>query len=147
MTIKCFIEYSNNMVGIYKNIEEYNSNKKRKILFTFNDMIAVVFTNKKLNPIVTELFIRRTKLNNSLVFIARSYFAVQKNKIKHFSFFITESYFAVPKNTRLNSTRYFVMKIPNKWELQQIAFNHSSDIDFKVCRNLFKKCIAKPYSF
>ena len=49
MTIKLFIEYSNNMVGIYKNNEEYNSNKKRKILFTFDDMIAVVFSNKKLN--------------------------------------------------------------------------------------------------
>ena len=87
MTIKLFTEYSNNMVGIYKNIEEYNSNKKRKILLTFDDMIAVVFSNKKLNPVVTELFIRQTKLNNSLVFIARSYFAVQENKIKRFSFF------------------------------------------------------------
>ena len=147
MTIKLFIEYSNNMVGIYKNNEEYNSNKKRKILFTFDDMIAVVFSNKKLNPIVTELFIRRPKINNSLASITWSYFAVQKNKIKHFSFFITESYFAVPKNIRLNSTHYVIMKIPNKCELQQIAFNHSLDNDFKVFKNLFKKCIAKPYSF
>ena len=84
--------------------------------------------NKKLNPIVTELFIRGRKLNISLVFI-------------------TQSYFAVPKNIRLNSTHYFVMKIPNKRELQQIAFNHSSDIDFQNFMNLYEKCTAKPYSF
>ena len=53
----------------------------------------------------------------------------------------------VPKNTRLKSTHYFVMKIPNKRELQQIAFNHSSDIEFKVFVNLYKKRSAKPYSF
>ena len=72
-----------------------------------------MLSNKKLNPIVTELFIRGRKLNISLVFI-------------------TQSYFAVPKNIRLNSTHYFVMKIPNKRELQQIKFNHSSDIPFKT---------------
>ena len=91
-------------------------------------MIADMLSNKKLNPIVTELFIRGRKLNISLVFI-------------------TQSYFAVPKNIRLNSTHYFVMKIPNKRELQQIAFNHSSDIDFQDFMNLYKKCTAKPYSF
>ena len=83
--------------------------------------------NKKLNLIVTELFIKGRKLNISLVFI-------------------TQSYFAVPKNIRLNSTHYFIMKIPNKQELQQIAFNHSSDIDFKDFMNLYKKCTIKPYS-
>ena len=61
-------------------------------------------------------------------------------------FFITQSYFAVPKNIRLNSTHYFVMKIPNKRKLQQIAFNHSSDIDFQDFMNLYKKYTAKPYS-
>ena len=116
------------MDDIYKNIEEYNPNKKRKILIVFDDMIADMLSNKKLNPIVTELFIRGRKLNISLVFI-------------------TQSYFAVPKNIRLNSTHYFIMKIPNKQELQQIAFNHSSDIDFKDFMNLYKKCTAKPYSF
>ena len=125
---KAFIEYSNDMDDIYKNIEEYNPNKKRKILIVFDDMIADMLSNKKLNPIVTELFIRGRKLNISLVFI-------------------TQSYFAVPKNIRLNSTHYFIMKIPNKQELQQIAFNHSSDIDFKDFMNLYKKCTAKPYSF
>ena len=84
--------------------------------------------NNKLNPIVTELFIRGRKLNICLVFI-------------------TQSYFAVPKNIRLNSTHYSVMKIPNKRELQQIVFNHSSHIDFQDFMNLYRKCTAKPYSF
>ena len=96
---------------IYKNIEQ-NLNKKCKILIIFDDMIADIIINKNLNPVVTELFIRGRKLNISLVFI-------------------TKSYFAQPKNIRLNSMHYFIIKIPNKRELQQIAFNHSSDIDFK----------------
>ena len=57
------------MDDIYKNIEEYNPNKKRKILIVFDNMIADMLTNKKLNPAVTELFIRGKKLNISLVFI------------------------------------------------------------------------------
>ena len=120
---KAFIEYSNDMDDICKNIEEYNPNEKRKILIVFEDMIPDMLRNKKLNPILIELFIRGRKLNISLVFI-------------------TQSYFAVSKNIRLNSMHYFVMKIPNKRELQQIAFNHTSDIDFKDL-----KCTVKPYSF
>ena len=116
------------MNDIYKNFEEHNLNKKRKILIVFDDMIADMFSIKKLNSIVTELFIADRKLNISFVFI-------------------TQSYFAVPKNIRLNSTHYFIMKIPNKRKLQQIAFNHSSDIDFKDFFNLYKKSTAKPYSF
>ena len=92
-----------------------------KILIVFDDMIADILNNKKLNPIVTKLFIRGRKLNISLVFI-------------------TQCYFAVLKNIRLNSTHYVVMKIPNKREFQQIAFNHSSDIDFRDFMNLYKKC-------
>ena len=95
---KPFIECSNDMDGICENIEEYNPNKKRKILFVFEYMIADMLSNKKLNPIVIELFIRGRKSNISLIFI-------------------TQSYFAVPKNIRLNSTHYFVIKIPNKQEL------------------------------
>ena len=53
----------------------------------------------------------------------------------------------LPKNIRLNATHYFVMKIPNKREHQQIMFNHSSDIDFQDFMNLYKKCTAKPYAF
>ena len=96
---KSFTECSNDMDNIYKNIEEYHPNKNRKTLIAFDDMIADMLTNKKLNPIVTELIIRERKLNISLVFI-------------------TQSYFEVPKNIRLNSTHCFVMKIPNKRELQ-----------------------------
>ena len=66
---KAFIEYSNDMDDIYKNIEEYNPNKKRKILIVFDDMIADMLSNKKLNPIVTELFIRVRKLNVYLVLL------------------------------------------------------------------------------
>ena len=123
---KAFIEYSNDMDYFYKNITEYNPNKKRRILIVFDDMIADMLSNKKLNPIVTELFIRGRKLNISLVFI-------------------TQSYFTVPKNNRLNSTHYFLMKIPNKREPQQVAFNHSSDIDFQDLINLYKKCTAEPF--
>ena len=106
------------MDDIYKNIEEYNSNKKRKILIVFDDMIADMISNKKLNPILTELIIRSRKLNISLTFI-------------------TQSYFPVPKNIRLNSTYYVIMKILNKREFQQIAFNHSSGIGFKDFMNLY----------
>ena len=113
------------MDDIYKNIEEYNLNKKRKVLIVFDDMIADMLSNKNFNPIVTELFIRGKKLNISLVFI-------------------TQSYFAGLKNIRLNWTHYFVMKIPNKRKLQQIACNHSSDIDFQDFMNLYKKWTAKP---
>ena len=87
-----------------------------------------MINNKKLNPVVTELFIRGRKLNISIVFI-------------------TQSYFKVPKDLRLNSTHFFILKIPNKRELQQIALNHSFDIDFKAFMKIFKKCTAKPYSF
>ena len=93
-----------------------------------HDMIADMLSNKKLNPTVTELFIRGRKLKISLVFL-------------------TQSYFAVPKYISLISTYYFVMKIANKRELQQIKFDHSLDIDFQNFMNLYKKCTAKPYSF
>ena len=91
------------------NIDEYNVDKERKIFIVFDDMIADVINNKKLNSIVTELFIRDRELNISFVFIARSYFKV-------------------PKDFILNCTHLFIMKIPNKRELQQIVPNHSSDI-------------------
>ena len=64
------------MDDIYKNIEEYNPNEKRKILIVFGNMIADMFCNKKLNPIETELFFRCRKLNISLLIITQSYFAV-----------------------------------------------------------------------
>ena len=123
-----FVEYSNDMQDVYKNIEEYNTDKERKVLIAFDDMIADMINNKKLNSIITELFIRGRKLNISLVFI-------------------TQSYFKVPKDVRLNSTHFFIMKIPNKRELQQIALNHSSDINSKDFIKIYKKYTAEPYSF
>ena len=116
---KAFIEYSNDMHDVYGNINYYNPDKENKILIVFNDMIADMINNKKLNSIVTELFIRGRKLNISLVFI-------------------TQSYFKVPKDVRLNTTHFFIMKIPNKRELQQIAINHSSDINTKDFANIYK---------
>ena len=125
---KTFIEYFNDMHKVYKNIDNYNPKKENKILKVFDDMIADMIKNKELNSIVTELFIRGRKLNISLVFI-------------------TQSYFKVPKNVRNNSTHFFIMKIPNKRELQQIAINHSSDINTKDFIEIYRKCTDKPYSF
>ena len=122
------MEYSNDMQDVYKNIEDYNLIKKRKILIAFDDMIADMINNNKLNPIVAELFIRSRKPNISVVFV-------------------TQSYFKVPKDVRLNSKHFFIMKISNKRELQQIALNHSSDIDFKDFMNIYKRCTTEPYSF
>ena len=125
---KAFTEYSNDIQDAYKNIDKYNTDKERKILIVFDDMIADMINNKKLNSIVTELFIRGRKLNISLVFI-------------------TQSYFKVPKDVRLNSTHFFIMKIPNKRELQQIALNHSSDINSKDFIKIYKKCTNVRYFF
>ena len=108
---KDFIGYSNDIQDVYKNIEEYNPRRKRKVLIIFDDMIADMISIKKFNPVLIELFIRSRKLNISL------------NFIKQF-------YFSAPKNIRLNSMYYFVVKIPNKRDLHQIAIDHLSDIDF-----------------
>ena len=88
---KAFIDYSNDMEDVYKNINEYIIDKKCKILIVFNDMIANVINNKNLNSIVTELFIRGRKVKISLVFI-------------------TQSYFKIPKDIRLNNTHFFYHK-------------------------------------
>ena len=77
---KAFIEYSNDMDINYKNMEEYNPNKKRKILFVFDDMIADMLGNKTLNLIVIELIIRGRKLNISPVFITQSYLILSYKK-------------------------------------------------------------------
>ena len=125
---KAFVEYSNNMQDVYKNIEYYNPIKKRKVLIVFDHMIAYMINNQKLNPIVTELFIRGRKINISIVFIM-------------------QSYFNVPKDVRLNSTHFLIMKIPHKRELQQTGLNHLSDIDFKDFRKIYTKYTKEPYSF
>ena len=91
-------------------------------------MIADMIKNKELNSIVKELFIRGRKLNISLVFI-------------------TQSYFKVPKDVRLNTSHFFIMKIPNKRDLWQIAINHSSDINTGDFIEIYRKCTDNPYSF
>ena len=85
-------------------------------------------TNKKFQSIIKELFIRCRKLNISLVFI-------------------TQSYFSVPKDVRLNSAHYLIMKINNRKELQNIAINHSADINYKDFIKIYRECIKEPYSF
>ena len=113
------------LTKILKNIIQ---EKKRKVLVVFDDMIPDMINNKKLNPIVTELFIRSRTLNISIVCIKKSYFRVLKD-------------------VRLNSTHFFIIEIPNKRELQQIPANHSSDIDFTNFMKIYKKFTAEPYSF
>ena len=75
---KAFIDYLNGMNDIYKNNKEYNPNKKRKKSIVFDDMIADILSNKKLNPKLTDVFIRGRKLSISLAFITQSSFAVQR---------------------------------------------------------------------
>ena len=83
--------------------------EEKNVFIVFDDMIAHMVHNRKLNPIVNELFIRGRKLSISLVFIM-------------------QSYFKVPKDVRLNPKQDFVMKIPSERELQQIAIIRSLDI-------------------
>ena len=124
---KAFIEYSNDMQDVYKNIDEYNTDKERKILIVFDDIIADMINTKKLNSIVTELFIRGRKLNVSFVFI-------------------TQSYFKVPKDARLNSTHFFIMKIPNKKELQQISLIHQT-LTLKIVSRYTKNVLLNDILF
>ena len=126
---KAFIDYSQTVGDVYENLEDYNPTEKRRVLIVFDDMTAVMESNKKLSPIVSELFLRGRKLNISLGFIS-------------------ESYFKVPKTVILNATHYFIMKIPNKRELQRqiIASDHSSDIDYKDFMKSYKEYPKESYS-
>ena len=116
------------MNDVYANINNYNPSRNRKILIVFDDMIAGIMANKMFQSIIKELFIRCRKINISLVFI-------------------TQSYFSAPKDVRLNSTRYFIMKINNKRELQNIAISYSADIDYKDFMKIYTECIKEPYNF
>ena len=91
-------------------------------------MIADFMTNKKFQSIIKELFIRCRKLNISLAFI-------------------TQSYFSVPKDVRLNSSHYLIMRINNRKELQNIAINHSADLDYKDFMKIYRECMKELYSF
>ena len=123
-----FIECSNTMDDVYENIHDYNSSRKRKILIAFDYMITDIMTNKKFQAIVKELFIRCRKLNISLVFII-------------------QSYFFVPKDVRLNPIHYLIMKINSERELQNIAINHSADIDYSDFIKIYRECTKEPYNF
>ena len=116
------------MKGVFEYIDEYNVDKENKILVVFDDLITDLINNKKLNSVLTELFIRGIKLNISLVFI-------------------TQSYFQIPKDVRLNTSHFFITKIPNKRELQQIALNRLSDISSKDLITFHKKYTSESYSF
>ena len=116
------------MNDVYENINDYNSSRKKKILIVFDDMITYIMTNKKFQAIIKELFMRCRKLNISLIFIM-------------------QSYFSVPKDVRLNSTHYLIMKINNKRELQNIAINHSADIDYQDFIKIYREYTKELYIF
>ena len=116
------------MQDVNKNTDGYNVDKERTVLIVFDDMIADMINNKKLNSVITELFARGRKLDICLVFI-------------------TQSYFNVAKDVRLSSTHFLIMKIPNKRELQQIALNYSLGIDSKNFIKIYKRYTAEPCSF
>ena len=122
-----FIEYSNDMNDVFTNIDDYNKQRKRKILIIFDDMIADIMNNKNFKAIVKELFIRCRKLNVSIVFI-------------------THSFFRTPKDVRFNSRHYIIMKIQNKKELQSIAQENCGDIDLKDFLNMYQKFTNDLYS-
>ena len=125
---RAYIEYSNDMRDVYKNISFYNPDRDNNNLTIFDGMIADMINNKKLNSIVAELFIRGRKLNIYFVFI-------------------TQSYFEVPKNVRLNTTHFCIMKIPDKREFKQISQNHSPNINAKNVIKTHEKYTAEPYCF
>ena len=91
-------------------------------------MIADIMDNRRFQAIIKELFIRCRKLNISIVFI-------------------TQPYFFVPKDVKLNSTHYLIMKIKNIREIQNIAINHSADIDYNDFIKIYRKCTKEPYNF
>ena len=104
-----------------ENNNEKIQDKERKILIVFAHMIVGMLSSKKLVLLVNEIFIRGGKLK--------------------FSVFIKQSYFAELKSIRLNFTNYFIKKIPNKQELRQIVFNHSSDIGYGDFMYLYKNTL------
>ena len=116
------------MQDVYKNIEDYNQGKKRKVLIVFDDMIADIINNTKVQTIVTEQYITGRKLNISICSIKQTYFKISKD--------IT-----------LNTTHFFITKILNKREFQQIALNHSSDIDFKDFIKTYKHALQNHIHF
>ena len=119
-----FIEYLNIMDDVYSNIDDYNPERKIKVLIVFDDMIADIMTNKKFQAIIKELFIRCKKLNISLAFIS-------------------QSYFSVPKEVRLNSTHYLIMRIHTRRDYNKLPLIIQQILTTKIYRN----CTKEPYSF
>ena len=126
--LNAFIEHSSTMDDVFENFEDYNTKRKRKVLIVFDDMISHVMSNKKAQQVLQELFIRCRKLNISLCFF---------NSVL----------FQSPKDERLNCTHYIISKLNNKRELQNIAINHSADIDYKDFVNIYRDCTKKRYNF
>ena len=126
--LNAFIECSNTMDDVYDNIDDYNSNRKRKNQIVFDDMIADIMTNKKFKDIIKELFIKCRKLNILLAFI-------------------TLSYFSVPKIVKTNAVHYLIMKINNKRELQDIPINSSANIDYKDFIKIYRVYRRTVYFF
>ena len=123
-----FIEYSNSMGDILTDIEDYNKKRKRKVLIIFEDMISHVMSDKKAQQILKDLFVRCRKLNIS-------------------PYFLTQSYFSVSKDVRLNCTHYILFKLNNRRELQNIAINHSAEIDYKDFIKIYRVCTKEPFNF
>ena len=116
------------MDDILPNIEDYNKKRRRKVLILFDDMISYVMSNKNVQKILKDLFIRCRKLNISLCFL-------------------TQSYFSVPKDVRLNCTHYILFKLNNKRELQNIAINHSADIDYDDFIKIYRQSTKDSFNF
>ena len=123
-----FFKCPNSMDDILSNIEDYNNKRRRKVLVIFDDMISHVMSDKKAQQILKDLSIRCRKLNISICFL-------------------TQAYFSVPKYVRLNCTHYILFKLNNKRELQNIAINHSADIDYKDFIKIYRHCIKELFNF
>ena len=121
-----YFECSNTMDDVYENIDYYNPKRDRKVLIVFDAIIADIMDNKKIQSIIKELLIRCRKLN---------------------IVFITYSDFSVSKDVRLSSTHYLIMKISNRREFQNLAINHSYDIDYKDFLKIYRECTREPFNF
>ena len=117
------------MDDINDDISDYSKKRKRKVLIIFYDMVVNhVKSDKKAQQVLRELFIRCRKLNISL-------------------YLLTQFYFSVPKDFRLNCTHYIIFKLNNKRELQNIAINHSADIDYKDFIKIYRDSTKEPHNF
>ena len=116
------------MDDILPNIEDYNKRRRRKVLIIFDDMIFHLMSDKNAQKILKDLFIRCRKLNISVCFL-------------------THSYFSVPKDVRLNCMHYILFKLNNKRELQNIAVNHSADIDYDDFIKIYRHSTKDTFNF